>query len=177
MMIPICFVICLSNDDRKRVVGIINCFTLMVLVICNIMISNGIVEEMKLRYNATYSLTLRVLDDIYESDGFSSGSRVAILGNVFTQEWENYNKGLLDRCDKDVASWGQVWASEANTNQYLYERYYNIYHGIVLNMATDEEVDFIIDTDEFKDMKCYPNDGSIKKINNITVVKLSNFDD
>ena len=51
--------------------------------------------------------------------------------------------------------------------------FYKRYFGMELTMCSREEYENIIETEEFKNMPVFPNDNSIKIINNIVVVKLS----
>lgn len=49
--------------------------------------------------------------------------------------------------------------------------YWNLF-GLFLQMAEDDVTNKVKETNEFKNMNVYPENGSIEKINNIWVVKL-----
>ena len=45
--------------------------------------------------------------------------------------------------------------------------------GIKIKICTRDEYNKIVNSEEFKNMPIYPNNGSIKIINNIIVIKIS----
>lgn len=49
--------------------------------------------------------------------------------------------------------------------------YWNLF-GLSLQMAEDDVTSKVKETNEFKNMNVYPENGSIEKINNIWLVKL-----
>ena len=44
--------------------------------------------------------------------------------------------------------------------------------GINISICSTDEYDQIVNTEEFKEMQSYPNDNSIRIINNCVVVKI-----
>ena len=52
-------------------------------------------------------------------------------------------------------------------------RFFDKYLGVKIKICSKDEYDSIVKSDEFKNMPIYPNNGSIKIINNIIVIKIS----
>ena len=50
--------------------------------------------------------------------------------------------------------------------------FYKNYMGINISMCSQDEKNNILDSNEFKEMQTYPNDNSIKIINNCVVIKI-----
>ena len=51
--------------------------------------------------------------------------------------------------------------------------FYKTYMGIDISICSEDEYNQIVKTNEFKEMQSYPNDNSIKIINNCVVVKIN----
>ena len=51
--------------------------------------------------------------------------------------------------------------------------YFDKYLGLDIKTCSKEEYKQMVESDEFKNMPIYPNKGSIKIINNIIVIKIS----
>lgn len=150
--------------------------TLCLMVWVNTLVSNGIGEAMQMRADAARSLSTRILIEITESPNYSSNTPIAILGNVDSKAWLSENEDYFSRINCDVVAWGQFWSSETNTTQRSWYQYYMKYHGVSLNMADDEMVEDILNTEQFRCMNTFPEVGAIQNIDGVLTVKLSDFE-
>lgn len=80
-----------------------------------------------------------------------------------------YSPNDLEKANSENnETWGNFAGMKQNKN------FFEKYLGIQIETCSMEEYNSIILTEEFKNMPIYPEDGSIKIINNIIVVKTSN---
>lgn len=77
-----------------------------------------------------------------------------------------------ERANGFISNNNETWDDYGGTTQNA--NYYEKYFGIKINICSKKEYADIVSTDEFKQMPIYPNDGSIKIINNTIVIKISN---
>ena len=69
---------------------------------------------------------------------------------------------------KDNVTWGNYEGTWQN------KKFFEKYNGVVFEMVDKSKYDIIKETEEYKEMPIYPNSGSIKIIDDVIVVKISN---
>lgn len=102
------------------------------------------------------------------TEGFDADKEWAIIGKLddplLSNAWQNID----------------TYAGNANVNR-LFNSYsrsswiYN-YYGYSIKWASDEKISAIQGTEEFKNMPCWPSDGSIEIIDETVVIKLQNVE-
>ena len=104
-----------------------------------------------------------LLTRVQSDPGFDKQSKLAIIGQNFEKVYkhQHFGKDNMYRMNVD-------WMIDEWRNNFI--KYYG---GFVIYNATDVEKFFLAQTDEFKVMNIYPYAGSIKKIDNYIVVKMS----
>lgn len=147
-----------------------------ILIGGQVLICNAICEGMLLKYNAAMSLSNRILTALDSYEGYNSTIPVAILGNPQDENWLYTNGAYLKKVNADTVAWGQFWSSEYNTTQRSWCQFFNLYHGVIVNMADDTKAQEIVNTQEFKDMDVFPESNSIQMINDVLTIKLSDFE-
>lgn len=178
MMIPICMVFCVLQNKYINMKSIYQ-WIAVCLITCisfkNVMISNGVFESMKVRFNQTYSLSTRVVNLIEGFDGYSKDKKLVILGDIMDEQFINNYKVFFDITKTDVSDWGQMWSSSQNQYQYSWYYFLLTYQGFTMNIANEEEVEEVIKSDEFIQMDKFPYSDCIQEINGTIVVKLSDM--
>lgn len=175
MFIPFCFIFPLIENIKWKVFNSVQWISVIIILILgfqNIMIDNTIFKVMQIKFDKTYSISARIIDRLEQTEGFSLQKPVAIIGSLDN----NYSKTYIDlftAVNKDVADWGQLWSSESNSYPLSWQNYLSRYHGFIIEPLSIEEEIRICKTDQFKNMNCFPNDGSIREIDGVLVVKLS----
>ena len=151
------------------------------IVFCSILIiwnytwqDNASYIAIKSMQNQTESLALRIVTRIEQLDEFETNMPVLIIGGLEGNSYLNRNNTNLETKKIYDRTWGFIsnsptiwWGNLDSWNKIFYE-----YVGVNLNLVSEEESKEILETEEFKNMKCYPEKNSIKVINNTVVVKL-----
>lgn len=155
----------LEKESLKKSVKNVIPVLFSICIISNIYTANSSYTQMKLAYENAYSYYSSVMTSVVNTPGFDQNCKVALVrAHPIKQKYDitkHYDKKDLTGVKSDLI------------NVYSRERFINYFLGYDVNFATDEEIEAIQQTDEFKEMAIYPYYGSVKKVNNYIVVRLS----
>ena len=117
---------------------------------------------MHLAYENAHSFFTTVLADVKMTPGFDEECKLAIIGytDVLIYPINELGNDNVNGARKDLI------------NEYSREAFIAYFCGFHTEYANAEEQAEIIETEEFKAMPRYPYYGSIKRIDDVLVVKL-----
>ena len=127
-----------------------------------VLIDNRAYFYMDMTYKNVYAFMTKLTAKIELQDDFSSSTPVALIGKI--------------NMDSNVpATPGMTGVFTGNSVANIYTRKHLLYNVLAsrydyVDADTEEQIK---QTDEFEEMPCYPNAGSIKTINGVIVVKFS----
>ena len=153
-----------------------------IVVISTIIISwnyiwqdNASYLAIKLMQNQTENTALRIVDRIENLDNFNEDMPVLIVGNLKDNNYlsrENTGletKKIFDRTWGFISNEPTVWEDNQDSwNKMFYE-----YVGVNLKLVGKDDCKNILETEEYKTMANFPDEDSIKIIENTVVVKIS----
>lgn len=84
-----------------------------------------------------------------------------------------YRSTLTDKSNGFIANDNEVWNNYDGIGRTAV--FYKQYFGKDINICSRAEYDAIVNTREFESMSTFPDDSSIKIINDVVVVKINNF--
>lgn len=121
--------------------------------------------------NATTTLTRAIVQELISEDYLHEDTVIAFAGRPSdspyfrkTEAFENAN---------DYAKFGQWWVDAGNNRRSWYYGMLRHYLGLELNWCDDDDYEEIRSSGELESMPNFPEEGSIKVINDIVVVKVS----
>ena len=173
------YVLCIIIIDNIKKNKVLKYSVIMLLIIIsyvNFIDVNRHYIKLETIYNYTINLNNRLLTRIENTEGYSSDTPIMFVGT----EGSKFNKELYhfpnvnDKLTYDQTLWGGKYIGYADL--YSYENDKKIFKminhqfGIELIRASDEEREKVLKTKEYKKMGTYPNEDSIKIINDILVV-------
>lgn len=130
-------------------------------------------------YEQTYSYFSNMVQRIEETEGFSYETPIAIIGGIGESEkpatlprLRAFTSQYADKTHPTVSLPGELVLISTYAHPYFIKHFL----GYDLTFASDEQENMVIATEEFKNMPCYPKDGSVKNIDGIIVVKQRNVD-
>lgn len=136
----------------------------MVLIIaCNIYAANKLYLKHHLAYENTYSFTTSVIAQLHSTPGYSSGSKVAVIGKCDMPSFY-----LDEFADLNI----MAGAAGISPNVYSLSYFFEYYNGTPLEWASEEECAYLESTDGYDQMPSYPEYGYIAQIDDIFVIKL-----
>ncbi len=129
----------------------------------------------KAMQNQAESTALKIVNQIEQLDEYNPDMPVLILGGLRGNPYLSRDNTSIEAKKLYDRTWGFItkestiwWGNLDNWRKIFYE-----YIGVNMNLISERENPEIFETEEFKNMKYYPEKDSIKVINNIVVVRLS----
>ena len=175
LVIPFAVMICeMSNGKFTWIFRWITIGSLLVIVMTYYLATNASYTTLKLTYDQTYATVLRMIDRIEQTEGYRPEQRIMINGIVEagkdyryfrTNNIREYSFATLFR---DCPVFHGTYSGMNGT----WEKYLNNYMGMKINFCSVEEYVEIVNTEEYKALNVFPEDNSIKIINDIIVVKM-----
>lgn len=156
----------LENGKFEKIlrIGIIG--VIVALIWTFIMSDSALYMVRKEVENNYYTVSMGILNRVENLDGYNSNLKWMFNDSIhYKSKLAKYATGLQSNGDE---TWNNFLGTTTN------EQFYQRYLGKKIKVCSEEEYKEIIRTKEYKDMGIYPNKSSIKIINNIVVIKLSN---
>lgn len=161
-----------QENNIEKLLGICS-FVIIIIVTSTYALSdNAKYMAMKLTYNKTYAVAERIINRIEENDGYYKGIHVMIAGIVDDSNFPTNSK-IYEMATGGVTENEALWKSYKGS-KITWEKFLNNYCGYNVQMCSDKTYKKITETEEFKNMKIFPEQNSVKVINGIMVVKLTN---
>ncbi len=157
----------LSSDSFQCISGV--CLNIMtavmaLMIAANIYIANQAYLHLQLRYENASAFYTSLIADIKLTPGFDADTKLAIIGNY--QQPEYYSE-QFEHIHAITGIYGFV------PDSYSKHHFMEYYTGFPIPFASEEEIQQIQASPEFQSMAVYPYYGSLLKIGDILVVKLS----
>ena len=173
MEMGVCFIdilllIYIEHGEWKKWTGkllqVVGVIVLAFIVYYNTINANIAYNSMNLSYEKSYGVCSNLLDRIENLDEYPEVSKVAIVGRY------SANSGGIDSMAPGIMGVSQdifLWSD------YHYVSMWNYCFGRGFAMSTGEEKAAIMNTEEYQEMSVYPAKDSVRVINGIITVKLS----
>ncbi len=99
--------------------------------------------------------------------------QLLLLGILINGNFPRNYPILYNIVDGSIATYGCFWSDFYISSELCWIRLFNQYHGLNYKAVWEESANDIFNNEEYKNMDIFPNNNSVKKINDIIVVKLS----
>lgn len=147
----------------------LNSICLIWVIYCGFVTTNQLYTRMNANNKVIDTQMTSIMTQLYQTEGYTVDTPLyfanakSILGDGYTQWW------YYDLLTNETWTGTDIYPyfSESHFFVYLKEYLYINSPGI-----TEEEKEVIRETVEFQNMPCYPNQGSIRKINGTYVIKI-----
>lgn len=153
----------------------INCIVViaLILILLTYIISiNATYRAWTLIETKTISLAGEILEKIKQLDYNTYDSRTCIIGNVKTNKLVK-NEDIFKMTISPFTDIGFFWSTQRYNNvSRIWYNIYNRYFEYDINFCTYKDYSRIQNTQSFKNMSTFPNENSIKIINNIITINL-----
>ena len=134
------------------------------IIINNIWIANKAYLEMQLAYENAFSFYTSVITQVKQTEGFTEECKLALIGE--SEELVYKYKDIIENKIQGV--------DESLINVYSRNDFIREYCGFDIQFAAESEIANIKKSEKFKSMCIYPYYGSVRKMDNYIVIKLSN---
>lgn len=168
LLLAVCFDYFIENVKINYILKyksiIIKCL-LGIILLHMIYFANGYQYFSKITSDSTKAFVMQLVSRIKSAEGYDSNTRVYFAGNVTESNLQDYYSYF----DNDV--FPLAMPHNSLLFPWEYKEAFNRYGAFKYVEPTSDEVTYIKDTDVYRSMPYYPNDGSIKKINDVLVIK------
>jgi len=144
------------------------CLAALLLSVWNyILLDNIAYFNMNFRYEKTYALCIKIMDRIEQSEDYDSHRPLAFIGD--------YSKTYKMEAVKDLLEpmTGMKGPRVFGGTSRAYLPFFQNCLGEDITVVTPEEEEALKATPEFQEMPRFPHEGSIRVINDVTVIKLN----
>lgn len=148
---------------RRAVLNVLPVLCALVVTV-NIYIANESYLTLHLRYENAYAFYTSLIADVKASPDFTQGSQLAIIGTWQDPSFYEEHLGFTDTL---------TGVTGFKPDSYSRERFLQQYIGFDVPFASAQTQEEIAASQEFAEMPVYPYHGSMKKIGDTFVVKLS----
>lgn len=145
------------------------CLAMLVLVIHYGVTDNIAYFNLEKKYEKTYAYCLRLVDRMEQTEGYYMGMPVAMVGV----------QGSDVMPETDIT--GAVTSNMIGmTGDYLvytdnnYQAFMKHYLGVTMNLVSDEEMERIYHTEEYRALSSFPETGSMKVVDGVLYIKTEN---
>lgn len=138
--------------------------SMAVILLCNVYTANAAALKMQLTYENTYAFSVSVATQLQSEPGYTTDSKVAILG---TYDTPDFLKTHFSNVGNLMGTHG------ISPTTYSIGDFFAYYIGRELNWASQKECEALMQTAEFAQMQSYPNYGCVKQIGDVFVIKIS----
>lgn len=170
LVIPFAFAIfeLLNKFILVKWIAILSCFGVMWTYY---LADNTSYAALKLSYNQAYSSTMRVMDRIETTPGYTKDMPI-LLGGIIGNNNYPRRSSLYAYTVGSVVN-NTVFHGPYGSAMGTWDKFLKIFYGLEVRMCTAEEYYNIVTSEEYKEnMECFPAESSVKIMNGIVVVKL-----
>ena len=149
----------------KNVLRYITAAGLALLIFCNAYMTNVNYSALYYANRQTENTVTSLVTQIRATEGFDTGKKLAFIGKI--------NDPLLVSSWQYVPMFGGNMNSKTLLSAYSWDCWISHYLGYSFNRASTEEITAVKTTPEYQQMPCWPNEGSIRVIDSLVVVKFA----
>lgn len=151
---------------HQRIVSGCSLIIMFLVIICNSFAANEAYLRVYLNYENTYAYYTTLLTQVYMTPGFDEDTTLCIVGQSEEQRYQ------FQQFDNQTMIHG---TEGVNHNDYSYYSFIRYFIGSDIPLASAEQIAEVSSEDEFKVMPIYPYYGSVAKMGDMMVVKLSDI--
>lgn len=174
----ICFTVILADkiSDTKNNKYAVNALSGATAIAVAVMLfqfaisANVIAYNLNEMYEKSYAMCVRIVDRLEQTEGFDRNDKVAVLGG-----WPSSSYYPSVNTARYVFPYYEgAWEDWSICSLGDFQSFVSHYLGLYLYTASQDEIDNIIENSgEYKNMPCFPEADSIKKIDNIWIIKFN----
>lgn len=157
----------LFGEIKRKLLDWVVLAALLLVVFNYFILSNIAYFNMNFRYEKTYALCMQIMDKIEESEDYDNDRPIAFLGR-YSKAYKM--DAVTELLEPMTGMKGPLVFADASR---AYQPFIQNCLGKDITIPTAEEEEAIKATTEFQEMPRFPNDGCVRVINNITVIKIN----
>ncbi|MCR5502106.1 MAG: glucosyltransferase domain-containing protein [Lachnospiraceae bacterium] len=126
---------------------------------------------LRLNHSRAMGVGARIVDAVEESGEYEDGMRLMVGGVMEKGKYPFPDKELLDIVQGSVAAYSMFWDGGVHSEGWA--GFLKAEFGMDYDYVRSDEHNAILEDPEYQAMSIFPEDGSVKKIGDVLVIKLS----
>lgn len=155
----------LNDSVFENLIKYVLIITMLILMLTFILENTYTYMDRQQTYINYYTISNDIYSKVVELDEYSNDKKWMFSDVI------RFYASDREKTNGFISNDNETWDNYNGTTQNI--SYFEKYLGIKINICSKEEYDEIVKTESFKDMPIYPNKGSIKIINDVIVIKIS----
>ena len=144
----------------------------LIIAVTYFLTANATYMGIRMKYNQAYSMTLRMVDRIENCEGYDAYKPWMIVGIIDEKNTRPVSEIYF--LTLGGVSNGPIFHGNYIGSIETWKRFLQTFLGIQPIFASAEVYYKVCGTQEFRDMPIFPEPGSVREINDVMVVKLTN---
>ncbi len=160
----------------NRILCYVVCGLLFLVAYNGFLTDNAIYFRQQLNYEATYSYTVRLVSRIESMEEYDSSAQVAMINENMPDNARL--KIMLNKYPKEMEYFDYL-ADMVGGEPYTFVKkaddiadFCKYYHGYDMQLVEKDRWQELAETEEFQEMPAYPQDGSMRYIDGVLVIKM-----
>lgn len=174
LIIPFVAVICEMSGKKCTFIFKWSAIVGMFLVVFTYYLADNVsYTALKLTYNQSYATTIRIMDRIEETEGYSPEKPIMIAGIIDHNGPQFYRSSDIYLYTLGTIFDLPVFHGTYSGMEGTWKKFFGDFLGMRINFTNEITYRDVINSDEFKEMEIFPAPNSCKEIYGTMVVKLS----
>ncbi len=174
LVIPFVAVICEMSGKKCTFIFKWSAIIGMFLVVFTYYLADNVsYTALKLTYNQAYSTTIRIMDRIEETEGYSPEKPIMMAGIIDHNGPQFYRSSDIYLYTLGTIFDLPVFHGTYSGMEGTWKKFFGDFLGMRINFTNEITYRDVINSDEFKEMGIFPAPNSCKEIYGTMVVKLS----
>ena len=175
LIIPFAMLICdLAGTKGTFIFKWASIISVFLIVFTYYLADNTSYMVLKLRYEQAYSTTIRIMDRIEQTEGYSPEKPLMFAGIL-----NDNNRQFLPAHKLNDYTLGAMFTNPVFHGSYsgmegTWTKYINTFMGLNVQFCNNTSYNDVVNSQAFKEMNIFPEENSVKEIYGVMVVKLSN---
>lgn len=161
-----------KNLTCYKMISFVICVCILISAYSNYLISNTAYMRMHISYERVYAYFNRIIETVELTDGYEKGDPVSILGEFYYVD----NPSPVDiesfYMTDELREMSGVTLENGLVTSGVRDNFIENFIGFEMANIDFERKEELMNTSQYQDMPCYPQKGSIEKIEDVWVVKL-----
>lgn len=162
-----------SKNEGKHWIKCMTYFGVSAFVWNSIVFTNLCINTMKLNLNKTETVADLIVDNVLEQYGYEKNQKLLVAGSMEDGNFPSLYNWPMEAIKGTSASYGFMWDTYTG-NEECWISFLKQYKGLQFESCNQEEYEALLDNEDYVNMPLFPNEGSVKMIDNVVIVKMSN---
>lgn len=164
-----------EHGEQIKWVGYIDLAVVCFFAWNSVVFTELCINSMQLQLNKTQTVADMMLDEITDQYGYSKDSKLLVAGSMEDGNFPKLYGWPTDVIQWTSASYGFMWDTYTG-NEECWINFFKQYRGVAFESCGQDIYKELLLDEEYQEMPLFPQEGSVRKFDDIIVVKMSDVE-